>query len=144
MLTIRRFLQPTRRVSAHCDLPCGIYDPDQARIEAESCLRILEKYADSDDPLFKARCIHIKEERASEVISHIDTLWHDYFKPEHLQQYPDIHEVCWKAAKQASAVKASLDVEEARKLLKMIDHVAELWKATGGPEKTRVSIAAVS
>ncbi len=144
MLTIRRLLQPTRRVSAHCDLPCGIYDPDQARIEAESCLRILEKYAESDDPQFKARCIHIKEERASDVIGHIDTLWHDYFKPEHLAEYPDIHEVCWKAAKQASAVKASLDVEEARKLLKMIDRIADLWKVTGGPEKTRVSLAAIA
>ncbi|MGH2488091.1 MAG: superoxide dismutase [Ni], partial [Candidatus Limnocylindria bacterium] len=75
---------------------------------------------------------------------HLDTLWHDYFKPEHLEQFPDIHEVFWNASKQASAVKGSLEVEQARKLLKMIDHVAELWKATGGPAKTRVSLAAVS
>ena len=64
MLSLRTILRPRRVVDAHCDIPCGIYDPEQARIEAESCLRILEKYEASDDPLFKARCIHVKEERA--------------------------------------------------------------------------------
>ena len=138
MLTIRRLVHPTRRVSAHCDLPCGIYDPDQARIEAESCVRILEKYAQSDDPHFKARCIHIKEERADLVIEHLDGLWHDYFKPEHVEQFPDLHDRFWMAAKQASTVKGSLDVEEARKLLTLIDGIGEMWTATGGATKTRV------
>jgi nickel superoxide dismutase len=138
MLTIRRLIHPTRRVSAHCDLPCGIYDPDQARIEAESCLRICEKYAASEDPNFRARCIHIKEERADLVIGHLDDLWHDYFKPVHLEKYPDLHDTFWHATKQASTVKGSLDVEEARKLLTMIDRIDEMWKATGGPDKTRV------
>ena len=138
MLIIRRLIHPTRRVSAHCDLPCGIYDPDQARIEAESCLRILEKYAASDDPNFRARCIHIKEERADLVIGPLDDLWHDYFKPAHLENYPELHDTFWHAAKQASTVKGSLEVEEARKLLTMIDRIGEMWRATGGPEKTRV------
>jgi len=138
MLTIRDLFHPTRRVSAHCDLPCGVYDPDQARIEAESCLRIVEKYAASDDPNFRARCIHIKEERADLVIGHLDDLWHDYFKPVHLEKYPDLHDTFWHATKQASTVKGSLDVEEARKLLTMIDRIGEMWNETGGPEKTRV------
>src|SRR6187549_1037610 len=59
MLSFRGLMRPSRIVDAHCDIPCGIYDPEQARIEAESCLRILEKYEASDDPLFKARCIHV-------------------------------------------------------------------------------------
>jgi nickel superoxide dismutase len=138
MLSIRRLVHPTRRVSAHCDLPCGIYDPDQARIEAESCLRILEKYAASDDPHFKSRAIHIKEERADLVIDHLDCLWHDYFKPNHVEQFPDLHDSFWMAAKQASTVKGSTDVEEAKKLLTMIDRIGEMWTATGGPEKTRI------
>lgn len=138
MLNIRRLIHPTRLVHAHCDLPCGIYDPDQARIEAESCVRILEKYADSADPHFKARCIHIKEERADLVIDHLDCLWHDYFKPNHKEQFPDLHDTFWMASKQASTVKGSLDVEEARKLLTMINRIGEMWTATGGPEKTRI------
>jgi nickel superoxide dismutase len=60
LITLRTLLRPSRRVHAHCDIPCGIYDPEQARIEAESCLRIIEKHDASDDKLFRARCIHVK------------------------------------------------------------------------------------
>ena len=106
MLTLRSILRPTRRVHAHCDVPCGIYDPEQARIEAESCDRIIEKYHASTDELFRPRCVVVKEARAEETKHHIDVLWHDYFKPEHLEQYPDLHDVCWKASKAASQGEA--------------------------------------
>ncbi len=102
MLTIRAILRPTRVVHAHCDLPCGIYDPEQARIEAESVLRTIEKHDASEDKHFRARAVHVKEERAELVKHHLDVLWHDYFKPEHLEAYPDLHETFWKATKQAS------------------------------------------
>ncbi len=86
-----------------------------------------------------ARCIHVKEERAELVKHHLDVLWHDYFKPEHLEKYPDLHETFWKATKQASKVKQSLDAGAAKELLTMIDTIDEMWKSTGGPEKTRVN-----
>ena len=63
MLTLRSILHPTRIVYAHCDIPCGIYDPEQARIEAESCYKIIGMYQASDDANLKARIIHVKEER---------------------------------------------------------------------------------
>ena len=136
---VLRFLAPRATVRAHCDLPCGIYDPEQARIEAESCYKIVEKYAANEDATFRTRAIAIKEERAELVKHHLDVLWHDYFKPEHLEKYPDLHETFWKASKQASKVKQSLDVAAAKELLAMIDTIDGMWKATGGPEKTRVS-----
>ena len=139
MLTLRSILRPARVVDAHCDIPCGIYDPEQARIEAESCLRIIEKYEASTDELFRARCIGIKEERAELTKKHLDVLWHDYFKPEHLEQFPELHDTFWKATKQASKVKQTLDAGAARELLTMIDTIDEMWKATGGAEKTRVN-----
>jgi nickel superoxide dismutase len=120
MFTLRSILRPTRIVYAHCDIPCGIYDPEPARIEAESCYKIIGMYEASDDALFKARCIHVKEERAELVKHHLDVLWHDYFKPEHLEEYPDLHDTFWKATKQASRVKQSLDLGAARELLSMI------------------------
>jgi nickel superoxide dismutase len=132
-------LVPRRTVHAHCDLPCGVYDPEQARIEAESCYKIIEKAAASDDSLFKGRAVHIKEERAELVKHHLDVLWHDYFKPEHVQKFPNLHEVFWQATKQASKVKHTNDLNEAQKLLDLINQVDEMWKATGGPEKTRVA-----
>lgn len=134
-----RALVPRTVVRAHCDLPCGIYDPEQARIEAESCLRIIERYNANDDPAYRTRAIAIKEERAELVKHHLDVLWHDYFKPEHLGTVPNLHELFWNAAKAASKVKASTDPADAKALLELIDQIDAAWKATGGPEKTRVA-----
>jgi nickel superoxide dismutase len=139
MLKLRNPLRPTRIVHAHCDIPCGIYDPEQARIEAESCLRIIEKYDASDDSIFRGRCLHVKEERAELVKQHLDVLWHDYFKPEHLEKFPNLHETFWNAAKQASKVKHTVDRAEAQKLLDLIDEVDRMWIESGGPGKTRVN-----
>ena len=133
-----RALAPRITASAHCDIPCGVYDPQQARIEAESCYKIIQKYNDSQDELFRTRCIHVKEERAELAKHHIDVLWSDYFKPEHEQKFPDLQEVCWKAAKQASMVKRSTDIAEAQKLLDLIDQIDNMWRETGGPSTTRM------
>ena len=136
---VLRLLAPRTIVHAHCDLPCGVYDPEQARIEAESCYRVIEKYAANDDVAYRARAILIKEERAELVKHHLDVLWHDYFKPEHLDKVPNLHDLFWQATKQASKVKASTDLADAKKLLELIDEVDAAWKATGGLEKTRVN-----
>jgi nickel superoxide dismutase len=141
---LRSLIAPSTTVRAHCDLPCGIYDPEQARIEAESCYKIIEKMGANTDPAFTTRAIHIKEERADLVKHHLDVLWHDYFKPEHLEKVPNLHELFWNAAKQVSKVKASTDIADARKLLDMIDEVDAAWRATGGNEKTRVAKTATA
>ena len=134
-----KLFAPTIEVSAHCDLPCGVYDPEQARIEAESCYRIVEKYAANEDSTFRTRAIAIKEKQADLVKHHLDVLWHDYFKPEHLEKVPNLHELFWNATKQVSKVKASTDAADSKKLLDMIDEIDAAWKATGGEEKTRVA-----
>jgi nickel superoxide dismutase len=139
MFRLTSWLRPSTVVNAHCDLPCGVYDPEQARIEAESCYKIIEKMDGNTDAAFRTRAIHIKEERADLVKHHLDVLWHDYFKPEHLEKVPNLHELFWNTTKQVSKVKASTDLADARKLLDLIDEVDAAWKVTGGPEKTRVA-----
>ena len=136
---LKRLLAPSTTARAHCDLPCGVYDPEQARIEAESCFRIMEKYQANTDETFRARAIGIKEERAELVKHHLDVLWHDYFKPEHVEKVPNLHDLFWKATKAASKVKASVDPADGKALLDLIDEVDAAWKATGGEEKTRVA-----
>jgi nickel superoxide dismutase len=131
-------LRPIQTVHAHCDIPCGVYDPQQARIEAESCYKIIQKYADSTDDVFRARCLVVKEERAELTKHHIDVMWHDYFKPEHVEKFPDLHDTCWKASKQASQVKRTVDIAEAQKLLDLIDKIDMMWRDTGGPATTRM------
>jgi nickel superoxide dismutase len=139
MLPLRRLLAPRTVVRAHCDLPCGVYDPEQARIEAESCYRIIQRYLASEDSAFRTRAIAIKERQADLVKHHLDVLWHDYFKPEHLEAVPNLHELFWNASKQVSKVKASTSLDDAQALLDLIDQVDAAWKATGGPEKTRIA-----
>ena len=119
--------KPRTVVSAHCDLPCGIYDPAQARIEAQSVKAIIEKAAASDDEEFKVRSILIKEERSQLVKHHLWVLWTDYFKPNHFEKYPQLHELFNKATKQAGAAggKGSVDPAEAQTLL---DYIAEIDK----------------
>ena len=139
MSPLTRFLAPKTVAHAHCDLPCGVYDPEQARIEAESCYRIVEKYAANEDATFRTRALVIKERQADLVKHHLDTLWHDYFKPEHLDAVPNLHQLFWDANKQVSKVKASTNLDDAKKLLDLIDQVDAAWKATSGPGKTRVA-----
>ena len=123
-------VSPPAPVSAHCDVPCGVYDPAQARIEAESVKAIQEKYQGSDDPVFKDRCIFIKEERADLVKHHLWVLWTDYFKPNHLEQYPDLHDKFWKATKLAGDSKRSLDPAQGQQLLDAVDEVGKIFWET--------------
>jgi len=109
-MNLMEWIHPSRTVEAHCDLPCGIYDPEQARIEAESCLKIDEKYADSKDETFRARAVVIKEERAELAKHHLDVLWSDWYKPEkHDAKFPQLKDVLKQAVTQGSKVKASMD-----------------------------------
>lgn len=121
-----KFIKP---VYAHCDLPCGVYDPAQAKVEAESVHKILEKYPDLHEE-DKWRAVIIKEERLELVKHHLWVLWTDYFKPEHLEKYPNLHDMFWKATKQAGAVKKTVNPLESKKLLDLIDEIAEVFWAT--------------
>jgi len=123
-------LKPKRIAYAHCDLPCGVYDPAQARVEAESVLNAAKKYQESDDGSFRQRCITIKEERAEKVKHHLWVLWTDYFKPEHLVKFPNIHDLFWKATKKAGEAKKTEDPAVGEELLKLIDQIEEVFNAT--------------
>jgi nickel superoxide dismutase len=116
-------------VYAHCDLPCGVYDPAQALIEAKSIKAIMDKYAGLDEHN-KMRAIIIKEERAELVKHHLMVLWADYFKPEHLETYPDLHNMFWKAIKQASECKHHTEPEEGQKLIGQIEAIAKIFWET--------------
>jgi nickel superoxide dismutase len=123
--TLLHPFRPARVVHAHCDLPCGVYDPAQARIEAESVKACQQKFQDSDDPIFKQRAVTIKEERADLVKHHLWVLWTDYFKPEHAQKYPQLSDTFWNATKLAGEAKKTEDPAQGQKLL---DAIAEIDK----------------
>ena len=122
-------------VHAHCDLPCGVYDPAQARIEAESVKAIMEKYAGNEDPVFRTRALIIKEQRAELVKHHLWVLWTDYFKPPHFEKYPDLHSLFNQATKAAGAAggKGSIDPADGDKLLGLIAQIDAIFWETKKP-----------
>lgn len=124
-----RFDHP-RVVSAHCDLPCGVYDPAQARIEAEAVKGCMEKFNASDDDVFRTRAVTIKEQRAELVKHHLWVLWTDYFKPDHLAKYPNLHEIFWKATKAAGEAKKTNDPAVAQDLLSQISEIDRIFWET--------------
>ena len=135
MRTLSRILRPRLEASAHCDLPCGVYDPAQARIEAESVKAIQEKYQGNDDVDFRTRAVEIKEQRSDLVKHHLWVLWTDYFKPPHFEKYPQLHQLFNEATKLAGAsgTKGSADVAQADELLAKIEEINKIfWETKQG------------
>jgi nickel superoxide dismutase len=131
-MRLPRFLMPRTVVSAHCDLPCGVYDPAQARIEAESVKAIAEKYQANTDPEFRTRALLIKEQRAELVKHHLWVLWTDYFKAPHFEKYPNLHSLFNEATKLAGAsgAKGSADPAVAEQLLGKIEEISKIFWET--------------
>ncbi len=128
----RRIFAPRNMAYAHCDLPCGIYDPAQARLEAESVKACMTKYHASADADFKARAITIKEDRSNLVKEHLWVLWTDYFKAPHFEKYPQLNELFNQATKLAGAggTKGTVEVAVADDLLGKIDEIAAIFWET--------------
>ena len=131
---IRQLRRPLLEATAHCDLPCGVYDPAQARIEAESVKAIQEKYQGNEDADFRARAIEIKEQRSDLVKHHLWVLWTDYFKPPHFEKYPELHELFNKATKAAgggpNGTKSSNDPATGQALLDLIAQIDKIFWET--------------
>jgi nickel superoxide dismutase len=138
-MTLSELLRPRRVAHAHCDLPCGVYDPAQARIEAESVKAIQEMFQDpskrkemgnQSEIEWGTRALKIKEERADLVKHHLWVLWTDYFKPNHLDDHPKLHELFWKATKAAGEAKRSIDPTQGDELLQLIKEIDQIFWET--------------
>ncbi len=135
---------PAPKVKAHCDGPCGVYDPASARVAAEAVLSMTKKLLameppQGNDPAAWAiynntfsRFVAIKEDQAKETKKELLILWTDYFKPEHLATYPDLHDTFWKAAKLCSACKVNIDQTKAEELMQSVEKIHHMfWKSKG-------------
>ena len=96
MSRLTRWLAPTTTARAHCDIPCGIYDPHEAEIAARTVARMVELIngLDGNDTETRNkfnRCVRVKEDHAEKVKHEVQVIWSDYFKPEHLDAHPDLH-----------------------------------------------------
>ncbi|MFJ4911073.1 superoxide dismutase, Ni [Streptomyces sp. NPDC088726] len=127
---LSRLFAPKVKVSAHCDLPCGVYDPAQARIEAESVKAVQEKYQANEDADFRTRAILIKEQRAELAKHHVSVLWSDYFKPPHFEKYPELHQLVNDTLKALSTAKGSNDPATGQKALDLIAQIDTIFWET--------------
>jgi len=119
---------------AHCDVPCGIYDPKPAQIAAETVVKMVEKIqglpkdnATVNDRNLFVRAVWTKEEHARKCKEELLILWTDFFKPEHLDAFPDLHDKFWKATKLCSKNKQSVDIDTALELKAAVDEIAEIF-----------------
>ena len=141
---VTSILFPVEEASAHCDGPCGVYDPASARIAAEAVLSMTKKILalETPDPSNAkamvayantvSRFISIKEEQAELAKRELLILWTDYFKPVHVEAYPDLHDIFWNVAKLCSATKVSVSLEDAEKLMATIQKIHDIFWATKG------------
>ena len=130
MKIVERILAPRHEAYAHCDLFCGTYDPAHAMIEAVSCLKIAEKYQASDDDVFRSRAISIKEQSAELVKHHLWVLWTDFFEPKHVEAFPGLHDLFWRATKAAGEAKKTMDPAASQKMIDLIAEVSDVFWAT--------------
>lgn len=122
-------------VYAHCDVPCGIYETDTMMHAADTCKRMVEKYTeigevDDENPESMntaIRCVMTKEEHAQKCKDELYLLWSDYFKPEHLEKFPDLHDKFWMATKQCSAVKQHMSIDDCDKLIEMVHEISHIF-----------------
>ena len=132
-----RLLEPSVVAYAHCDIPCGIYDPTPAKIAADTVAKMVEKIGalpkDGMDANARGnfvRMIAVKEEHAQICKKELEILWSDYFKPEHLEKYPKLHDTFWKAAKLCSKNKQSVDAQAATDLQAAVKEISDIFWAT--------------
>lgn len=136
--------QPLPVAEAHCDGPCGVYDPASARIAAEAVRSMSKKLLDLHPPdpgdaqavasfqNVAARYVAIKEEQAELAKHELLVLWADYFKPSHLEAVPNLHELFWNAAKLCSTVKQNVDLHACDQLIATVEEIHGVFWASKG------------
>lgn len=137
--TLLKFLPP-QPIYAHCDIPCGIYDPHNAQLAAKTVLTMVQKINQlpTENPTVNdrnsfVRMVNVKEEHAELCKREVLILWTDYFKTEHLEKFPNLHDLVWKATKLCSDNKRTVDETKAQELVEAVDKIADIFSQTKNP-----------
>jgi len=129
------------RAKAHCDIPCGIYDPSTAQIAALTVVRMMDLMADLEgkggekDVAYHnsmARYIDVKEEHAELAKQEIRVIWGDYIKAQHVEKHPGIHDLVHQIMQLGSKSRQTADRETGVQFVKAINEFAEIFWDTKG------------
>jgi nickel superoxide dismutase len=148
---LRDAVHPPRTVYAHCDIPCGIYDPHEAQISALTVIRMDQLIGELAAPAMDAkpedraaytskiaRYTAVKESHAERVKSEVRVIWGDYVTPEHTKQFPQFHDLTFQILKQASKARQGTNLADAQQLLTLVQQFAELFWETKGAKTRRI------
>jgi nickel superoxide dismutase len=129
------------RAKAHCDIPCGIYDPIVAQISALTVVRMIDLALDLDSKTPEkglayqntlARYVASKEEHAEKVKQEVRVIWGDYLKAQHLEKYPQVHALVHEIMALGSKTRQTVDRETALKLVEKLNEFAQIFWETKG------------
>ena len=131
-------IKPIENVSAHCDIPCKIYDPIISQIAVLTMIRLvdlIEEIKSKDNLLPEdyaqlSRLIAQKEEHGHKVKDEIRVIWGDYIKQPQLEKFPELHELSHSIMLLASKAKQNIDKNSSLELLEKVNRFAEIfWKS---------------
>ena len=135
-------------IYAHCDVPCGIYDPHAAAISAKTVHTMNQKVSQLPMPAAGAsaqeqlehrntviRMVQTKESHAQICKQELLILWTDYFKPENAAPFPDLHETFWKAAKLCSYNKQHVDLAKSQELMDAVAKISDMFAKAEAAKK---------
>lgn len=136
-------LLPQREAYAHCDIPCGIYDPHMAQLAAHTIIRMTKLLSDIKNVDVKAshdiaRMTKVKEKHAAILEEELETLQNDYFKEDHFKQYPDLQSLFVSTFSLVSKARQNIDLEVSNKLLSQVLEISEIFYKTKGVEPVRI------
>ncbi|MBT8212800.1 MAG: superoxide dismutase, Ni [Acidimicrobiia bacterium] len=140
-MRLRHLMKPRRTVHAHCHVPCGIYDPVFAQNAAETVEKMVTQLLELDAPGADAssaekvafhqsvtRRVENKEEHAKKVkYELLDVLWTQYFKPAHVERWPDLHDKFFNAGHLATQNMQEISAEKAKALRDAVDEIAAIF-----------------
>lgn len=129
---------PLQTAYAHCDIPCGIYDPTPTQIAAHTVIRMNQLLEEKSDMHDVARIVHVKEEHGDRVEDELGTLENDYFKPEHYEKFPELQGLLKDAVKLSIDVRVHVDMEKAQELLEKVLLISEIFYKSKGVTPVRV------
>jgi nickel superoxide dismutase len=132
-----------QKAEAHCDIPCGIYDPINAKIAAQTVQKMVQRIQALEKPAANAdanawtgyentmtRYVKVKEDHAEICKHELRVLWADYFRPEHIEQHPDLHTKFWNTEKLAGRNKHNVDMQAAQELVAAVDDISRIFWST--------------
>jgi len=128
--------------SAHCDIPCKIYDPISAQIAVLTMIRMVDLLNEindksdltANDQAQFSRLLNQKEEHGNKVKEEIRIIWGDYIKQPQLEKFPELHELTHSIMLATSKAKQHIDKDATLDLLNKVNRFAEIFWITKGVE----------